>query len=89
MIRTVNKVVKKEGPELFRSIQMYMGDKKAKDPLSQIALEIVVKGWTVAELRDEIFIQLCRQTSKNPREYVQDYFHITFITSILCHRDVA
>lgn len=68
MIRTVNKAVKKEAPELFRLIQMYMGDKKTKDPLSQIALEIVSKGWTLAELRDEIFIQLCRQTSKNPRE---------------------
>lgn len=76
MIRTSNKSVKKEAPEVFKLILMYMGDRKTKDPAMQIALDITVRGWTVVELRDEIFIQLCRQTSKNPRGFV------SFITCI-------
>ena len=69
MIRTNDKVVKKEAPEMFRSIQTYMGDtKKAKLSLSNTALEIVTKGWSILGLRDEIYIQLCRQTTENKRE---------------------
>ncbi|KAK2177454.1 hypothetical protein NP493_597g01042 [Ridgeia piscesae] len=69
MIRTNDKVVKKEAPEMFRSIQTYMGDtKKAKLSLSNTALEIVTKGWSILGLRDEIYIQLCRQTTENKRD---------------------
>lgn len=71
MIRTENKTVKKEAPELFKLIQTYMGDRKGgKDTLTVIALDIISKGWSSSELRDEIYIQLCRQTTRNPREYV-------------------
>lgn len=70
MIRTLNKSVKKEAPEIFKLILMYMGDRKTKDPLASIALDVTIRGWTIVELRDEIFIQLCRQTSKNPRGFV-------------------
>ena len=70
MIRTSDKVAKKEAPEIFRLIQMYMLDRKAKAPLMQVALEIVTRGWTNVELRDEIYMQLCRQTTDNLREYV-------------------
>ncbi|ESN93582.1 hypothetical protein HELRODRAFT_115456 [Helobdella robusta] len=68
MIRTNNKSVKKEASEVFKLIQVYMGDRKSKEPLAQIALEIAVRGWISVEMRDEIYIQLCRQTTKNPRE---------------------
>ena len=68
MIRSDNKVVKREAVELFKLIQAYMGDRRPKDPTLQIALDIAVKGWSMPELRDEIFIQLCRQTSRNPNE---------------------
>ena len=60
MIRTADKLVKKEAVEVFRLIQSYMGDRKAKSPPHCTALDIVSKGWNVVELRDEIYIQLCR-----------------------------
>ena len=70
MIRTNDKMNKKEALENWKLIQMYMGDRKAKAPPTHIALEVVIKGWTQPSLRDEIYIQLCRQTTDNKREYV-------------------
>ena len=75
MIRTSSKVVKKLAPEIFRSIQAYMGDRKPKDNAMEIALELAVRGWSIVDLRDEIYIQLCRQTTKNPHEYVIIHWH--------------
>lgn len=69
MIRTASKVVKKLAPETFRLIQAYMGDRKTKDNAMEIALDIAVRGWSIVDLRDEIYIQLCRQTTKNPHQY--------------------
>jgi MyTH4 domain len=71
MIRTENKLVKKEALEVFKLIQMYMGDRKltTKDvPMSSVAFDIISRGSVIDELRDEIFIQICRQTMRNPRE---------------------
>ena len=65
MIRTNDKMMKKEAPEVFKLIQMYMGDRKAKSSLPQLALDIMTKGWSMPGLRDEIYIQLCRQTTDN------------------------
>jgi len=70
MIRTSSKVVKKLAPEMFRLIQAYMGDRKSKDNALETALDVAVRGWSIVDLRDEIYIQLCRQTTKNPHEYV-------------------
>jgi len=48
-----------------------MGDRKTKLSQSAIALEITGKGWTLGpDLRDETFIQICRQTTENKKEYV-------------------
>ncbi|XP_055981271.1 rho GTPase-activating protein 39 [Sorex fumeus] len=67
MIVTSDRHVKKEACEIFKLIQMYMGDRRAKaDPL-HVALEIATKGWSVQGLRDELYIQLCRQTTENFR----------------------
>ncbi|KAK3583268.1 hypothetical protein CHS0354_011155 [Potamilus streckersoni] len=68
MLRTNDKNVKKEACEVFKLIQSYMGDRKSK-PGGQaaVALEISVKGWSIHSLRDEIFIQLCRQTTENKK----------------------
>ena len=70
MIKTESKIVKKEALEVFKLIQSYMGDRKpTKDlPLSCLAFDIVQRAWSVLELRDEVFIQICRQTRRNPRE---------------------
>nr|XP_023655868.1 rho GTPase-activating protein 39 [Paramormyrops kingsleyae] len=67
MIVTSDRTVKKEAVEIFKLIQMYMGDRRTKlEPLS-VALEIVVRGWSCQGLRDELYIQLCRQTTENFR----------------------
>lgn len=69
MLRTNDKNTKKEAVEVFKLIQMYMGDRKTKLTQSQLALEITTKGWTLGpDLRDEIFIQICRQTTENKKE---------------------
>ena len=73
MIKTENKLVKKEAPEVFKLVQAFMGDRKiSRDTPAALGLttDIVTKGFGIAELRDEIFIQICRQTTRNPREYV-------------------
>lgn len=67
MIVTSDRTVKKEAVELFKLIQTYMGDRRSKaDPLN-VALEVVVRGWSNQGLRDELYIQLCRQTTENFR----------------------
>jgi Rho GTPase-activating protein 39 len=75
IIRTQSKLVKKEAPDMFRRIQTYMGDKggssgnrSSSASQLEVAVEVVSKGWIMVELRDEIFIQLCRQTTRNPQQ---------------------
>ena len=79
MIRTSSKVVKKLSGDTFRSIQAYMGDRKSKDAAMEIALDVAVRGWSVVDLRDEIYIQLCRQTTKNPHEYSRLTHHRSLV----------
>ena len=67
MIRTNDKGVKKEALEVFKLIQSYMGDRKCKTSMPSLALDITTKGWSMQGLRDEIYIQLCRQTTENPK----------------------
>ncbi|KAK6190447.1 hypothetical protein SNE40_002312 [Patella caerulea] len=67
MLRTNDKLAKKEACEVFKLIQMYMGDRKSRIASNAVALEIVTKGWTAPALRDEIFIQLTRQTTENTK----------------------
>ncbi|XP_026146229.1 rho GTPase-activating protein 39 [Carassius auratus] len=67
MIMTTDRTVKREAVELFKLVQTYMGDRRGKgEPLS-VALEVAVRGWSCQGLRDELYIQLCRQTTENFR----------------------
>lgn len=67
MIMTSDRNVKKEACEIFKLIQMYMGDRRSKTDQLNVALEIATKGWSMQGLRDELYIQLCRQTTENFR----------------------
>lgn len=68
MIQTRDKQQKKEAVDLFKLLLQYMGDKKKKVKDSDLlALEIATRAWEKKGLRDEIYIQLCRQTSSNDK----------------------
>lgn len=68
MILTRDKQLKKDACDMFRMVQQYMGDRKSKvKDVNQIALDITTMAWTNKGLRDEIYIQLCRQTSSNDK----------------------
>ena len=58
--------LKKEAVELFRLLLGCMGDRslKGKRP-ERLALELTTKGWSTPVLRDEIYMQLCKQTTLN------------------------
>lgn len=68
MLKIEDKTLKKEALETFKLIQMYMGDRKAKQISTHTALSVANKGWSITSIRDEIFLQLIRQTTDNPRE---------------------
>jgi len=70
MLRTSNKVVKKEAVDVFKQVQIYMRDRLSKTSPTQAALDVVSRGWANKDLRDEIFVQLCRQTTHNPKQSV-------------------
>ena len=66
LLRTIDKVLKKEAPEIFKLIQTYMGDKKSKQIASlNTCLELTTKGWSLPTIRDELYLQLIKQTSYN------------------------
>ena len=53
---------------LFPLVLQYMGDRKSKQKgKDELALHIASKCWEKKGLRDEIYIQLCRQTTGNSK----------------------
>ena len=66
LLRTMDKISKKESPDLFKLIQIYMGDRKSKQTASlNTCLELTTKGWSLPSIRDEIYLQLIKQTTAN------------------------
>lgn len=67
---TADKDVRKEACDVFKRIQAFMGDRKVKKSgigVDQLALDVCVRGWAKQAIRDEIFIQICKQITENPR----------------------
>ncbi|KAK6471797.1 rho GTPase-activating protein 39-like isoform X2 [Huso huso] len=65
MLITSDRTVKKEACEMFKLVQVYMGDRQARLERPHVALVIVTKCWSMQALRDELYIQLVRQTTDN------------------------
>ncbi|MBN3272699.1 RHG39 protein, partial [Polyodon spathula] len=65
MLITSDRTVKKEACEMFKLVQVYMGDRQARLERPHVALIIVTKCWSMQALRDELYIQLVRQTTDN------------------------
>lgn len=64
-----SKPVARQAIDMFRQVQMYMGDRKARPGMSlnSLLVEILTAAHAQPLLRDELFVQLCRQTTENPR----------------------
>ncbi|XP_071428885.1 rho GTPase-activating protein 39 [Pithys albifrons albifrons] len=65
MLITSNRTIKKEACEMFKLVQSYMGDRQTRMDRNHVALVTVTKCWSVQGLRDELYIQLIRQTTDN------------------------
>ncbi|XP_039632510.1 rho GTPase-activating protein 39 [Polypterus senegalus] len=65
MLITNDRTVKKEACEMYKLVQIYMGDRQARLDHRHVALVIVTKCWTMQGLRDELYVQLVRQTTDN------------------------
>ncbi|KAG9269486.1 rho GTPase-activating protein 39-like isoform X1 [Astyanax mexicanus] len=65
MLITSERTVKKEACEMFKLVQVYMGDRPARLDRCHAALLVVTKCWGTQGLRDELYVQLVRQTTDN------------------------
>ncbi|XP_077581846.1 rho GTPase-activating protein 39 isoform X2 [Stigmatopora nigra] len=65
MLVTSNRTVRKEACEMFKLVQAFMGDRPSRLDRRHCALLIVTKCWDIQGLRDELYVQLVRQTTGN------------------------
>jgi Rho GTPase-activating protein 39 len=66
---TRDKMGKKMAIEQFKLVQIYMGDRKARIGMSlnSVAIDIITLAVANSWLRDELYVQLSRQTTENPK----------------------
>ncbi|KAM8704369.1 hypothetical protein ACLKA7_008903 [Drosophila subpalustris] len=64
-----DKADKKTAIDMFKLVQIYMGDRKARQGMSlnSVAIDIITASLPQQQLRDELYVQLCRQTTENPK----------------------
>lgn len=62
-----DKTAKKQAIEMFKLVQIYMGDRKARAGMSLNSVITDITTMAVAQppLRDELYVQMCRQTTEN------------------------
>lgn len=62
-----DKQAKKQAIEMFKLVQIYMGDRKARAGMSlnSVISDIAVMAVAQPPLRDELYVQMCRQTTEN------------------------
>ncbi|XP_052382642.1 rho GTPase-activating protein 39-like [Oncorhynchus keta] len=65
MLVTSDRGVRKEACEMFKLVQAYMGDRPSRLDRRHTALLIITKCWGMQGLRDELYVQLVRQTTGN------------------------
>eukprot|EP00035_Acanthoeca_spectabilis_P039608 m.63704 g.63704 ORF g.63704 m.63704 type:complete len:544 (-) comp9675_c0_seq1:163-1794(-) len=66
MLMTIRKTHRKDAIDLFKLVQMAMGDRSNRGrAFIDIATAIVSKSWAEKLLRDELYLQLCKQTTDN------------------------
>ncbi|XP_062871312.1 rho GTPase-activating protein 39 isoform X1 [Trichomycterus rosablanca] len=65
MLITSDRAVKKEACDMFKMVQAYMGDRAVRLDQRHVALLVVTKCWSMQGLRDELYVQLIRQTTDN------------------------
>lgn len=66
LLSTTDKILKKEASNVFKLIQIYMGDRKSKQAASlNTCFELTTKGWSLSSIRDELYLQLIKQTTYN------------------------
>lgn len=62
-----DKIAKKQAIEMFKMVQIYMGDRKARSgmTLNSVIADIASIAVPQTLLRDELYVQMCRQTTEN------------------------